>query len=125
MSVSEFAVNVTAESGFVQGTPRGEYGREAYRMVDGDLFTFYKSERAPAIGEIITFHTNGIKFEKIVVMQSSLCGADVVITSKGREAVIGQLDAYYSCIPVPAGVEKVAFVWKQDVVQVINNVLFV
>lgn len=127
MSVSEFAVNVTAESGFVTGYPRGEYGREAYRMADGDLFSSYKSERVPAAGERMTFHTSGMQFQKIVVMQSALCGAEVVVSDNGQEVVIGKLDRYYNEIPLPKGLapEQVAFIWKEPVVPVINNVLFI
>lgn len=127
MSVSEFAVNVTATSRFVTGSPRGEYGREAFRMADGDLFSFYKSERAPRAGERMTFNTGSLRFKKIIVMQSSLCGADVAVTVGGKEVVIGKLDQHYNEIPVPAGalVEQAAFIWKESVVPVIHNVLFI
>jgi len=126
MTVSDFAVNVDVTCKEVSGGPYGEYTCEAYRMLDNDLTTFYRSERAPAAGETLTIHSIPKDAAKMTVLQSSLCGADVILIAGGKETKLGTLDQYYNTFNLPAdgSADAVVFKWHGDTIPYINEVTF-
>ena len=126
MSVSDFAVNVDITCKEVYGSPCGEYKREAYRILDNDISTFYRSERVPVAGEYVTFNAIPKDASKITVLQSSLCGADVILVSSGKETKIGTLDKYYNAFTLPAdgSADSVIFRWNGETIPYINEVTF-
>lgn len=126
MSVSEFSANVIVANEDVFGQPNGAYNREAIRMVDGNLSTFYKSEIIPSAGERITFNTSNIEFSKLLFLQSSLCGADVIMFTGGKESYLGTLDEYYKIVALPLGMaaDKVILEFRNENIPIINEVIF-
>lgn len=124
MSVSDFAVNVEETCPEITGNPFGEYGHEAFRMFDNDLSTFYRAEIAPAEGEHISINNIPEGVTVLKVLQSTLCGADVVAVSGDNETILGSLDGYYNTFTLTEGVMAIVFKWKGNVIPHINEVTF-
>lgn len=126
MSVSEFVVNVTVTSDIVFGEPIGDFKCEAAKMVDRDFTTYYKSLSVPKEGSRMTFEIPDEDISKIVVLQSSLCGADVIMIVDGAETKLGTLDEYYNAFDIPkdVSVDNIVVKWNGSIVPVINEVMF-
>lgn len=126
MSCSFFAVNVNVESKNVFGKPYGTVGHEAVNMLDADYSKYYKSERSPQPGERITILIPDNTAEEVIVLQSTICSAEVFLVSDEEEIKLGDLQEYYNIFIFPECKDKkeLIFKWNNDIIPEINAILF-